>query len=158
MEAEIHGPRGGVDARRGSYVFAWVLLVFALGLAVAGAVLGWAERWIWYDEAIHAFSLFAMTLVAGLHLYGKALTGYAGHKLLLVFTVTCVAVTVGVAWEWAELAYDRLTGAESVIKGKFDTLLDLVMDGIGGLVAGVVLLALLRQRTPSRDGAATTAG
>ena len=133
----------GIEVRDGGHAVAWVLLVIALGIAAAGAYLGWADRWAWYDEAIHVCTFFAISLVASLYLYGGAATDHGRHTLVLVFTVVCVAVALGVAWEWGELAYDRLTGEESVIKGKFDTLLDLGMDAIGGLLAGVFMLAML---------------
>ena len=146
MDAQIRPIVSSVEVRRGSYTFAWVLLVVAVGVAAVGAYLGWAKRWPWYDEVVHVLSFFAITLVAALYLYGDALTGYLRHKILLVLTVLCLAVTMGVAWEWGELAYDRMTGGENAILGKFDTLLDLVMDGIGGVIAGVVMLVLLRRR------------
>ena len=146
MEAETRQTASGVEVRRGSYAVAWGVLVIAFGVACVGAFLGWAERWVWWDEAIHVFSFFALTLLAALYLYGGALTGCRRHRVLLVFTVVCVAVALGVGWEWGELAYDRLTGKQSVIKGKFDTLFDLVMDGMGGVLAGVVMLAMLRRR------------
>ena len=146
MEAEARKIVATAEVRGGSYTLAWILLVIAIGVAAVGAYLGWAERWNWYDEAIHVFSFFAITLLVALYLYGDALSGYLRHKVLLVLTVVCVAVTLGVAWEWAELAYDRLNGKQSTILGKFDTLLDLVMDAIGGMGAGVVLLVMLRRR------------
>ncbi len=151
MEAELHNPARAVRVRSGSHAVAWLLLVVAVGVATVGATLGWSDRWVWYDEAIHVFSFFAITLLAALYLYGAAMGGYPRHKLLMVFTVVCVAVTLGVAWEWAELAYDRVTGRESVIKGKFDTLLDLVMDGLGGAIAGMLMLAMFGRRTRAAD-------
>lgn len=150
MDNEIRQPPSAVHVRSGSYALAWVLLLVGIGVAVTGVLLGWAQRWVWYDEAIHTYNFFAASLVLGLHLYGRSLTGYPRRKLLIVLTLLCLAVTLGVVWEWAELAYDRLSGRESVIKGKFDTLLDLAMDGLGGAIAGIVMLTMLRPARPER--------
>ena len=137
-------PDHPVHVRRGARGLAWVLAAIAAGVSIVGAMQGWYDRRPWFDEAVHAFSFFAFTLLLALYLYGSTLTGRHGHGVLLVFTVLCLGLALGVFWEWMEFAYDRLSGERNVIKGKFDTQVDLLMDGVGALVAGVVVLWLSR--------------
>lgn len=134
--------------RSGGRALAWVLVAIAAALNIAGFVLNWYDR-PWFDEAIHAFSLFAFTLLAAIYLYGRALAGYPRHKLLLVLTILCVGLALGVVWEWGEAAYDHLSGPKSTIKGKYDTQMDLLMDAVGALVAGLLMLALVRRTEAS---------
>ena len=141
-----HDSADGARARGGSFGLAWALVAVALVVSVVGYFLNWYQRFAYFDEAIHAFSFFSITLLTGLYLYGDALTGYARHKVLLVFTLLCVGLAMGVVWEWAEWGYDRLLADQSnAIKGKADTLADLLVDGAGALAAGIVMLALLRR-------------
>lgn len=135
-----------VEVRSGSFAIAWVLLVLVVATAVFGVLQGWADRWFWFDEAIHVLSFFAISLVIALYMYNDALTGYLRHKVLLVFTVVCLAVALGVVWEWAELGFEKLSAQADIIEGKYDTLFDLTMDAIGGALAGGVLILMLRPR------------
>ncbi|HEV2091540.1 MAG TPA: hypothetical protein VGR18_00040, partial [Rubrobacter sp.] len=43
--------------------------------AVAGIVFNLYDRFHWYDEVIHAYNFFALTLVAAVYAYGAILTG-----------------------------------------------------------------------------------
>lgn len=64
------------------------------------------------------------------------LTGAAQHPLLLVITIAAIGVGIGGIWEVAEWLYDMLLTQQNTIKGTPDRLIDLVMDTLGGLVAG----------------------
>ena len=130
----------------GAFGIGWALLFVAALLAVLGTVFNWYERFAIFDEAIHAFAFFAISLLMGLCLYGDALTGRARHAAALVFVVMCLGLALGVFWEWAEWAYDHWSGTKNVIYGKTDTLGDLAMDGIGALAAGFVMLLMVRRR------------
>ena len=155
MTTQLHdnlGRRAAVTP--GAFGIGWTLLFVAVLLAVLGVIFNWYERFAFFDEAIHAFSFFALSLLIGLCLYGDALTGRVNHAAALVFVVTCVGLALGVAWEWAEWAYDHWSGPKNLIHGKTDTLADLAMDGIGALAAGLVMLWLVRRR---RGGSAGTA-
>ena len=145
MEIEYSRPGPAARAPGGSYTVAWVLLAVAAVVNTVGLLLGWFERWAWFDEVTHAYSFFAMALVAGLHLYGPSGIADGRHKALLVFTVLCVGLALGVVWEWGEWAYDHLSGPKNAILGKSDTLTDLIMDGIGAAAAGVLMVAMMRR-------------
>ena len=144
MEAQSQQTTTNLRVRDGGFATAWALLASALVVSVLGIVFNWYDL-RYFDEAIHAFSFFALSLVAGLYFYGDVLTGYARHKILLVFTVFCLGLAFGVFWEWAEWGYDRLLTDGNTIHGKMDTMVDLAVDGVGAAVAGVALICLLRR-------------
>ncbi len=124
---------------------AWGLAVFGALAAVASIVFGLYRIFPWFDEALHAYNFFALTLLLAVYAYGAVLTGGREHGFLLVLTITAFGLALGALWEMAEFAYDRLLGAPSVILRKFDTILDMILDTAGGLVAGLVLLWMLRK-------------
>lgn len=115
---------------------AWVLVAIAAVVNIAAYIFNWYIQFWWFDEVIHAYSIFALTLVLALYAYGTVLTGAAQHPLLLVITIAAIGVGIGGIWEVAEWLYDMLLTQQNTIKGTPDRLIDLVMDTLGGLVAG----------------------
>ena len=124
---------------------AWGLAVFGALVAVLSIVFGWYQIFAWFDEALHAYNFFALTLLLAVYAYGVVLTGGREHGFLLVLTVTALGLALGALWEIAEFAYDRLLAKPSAILPKFDTIMDMLLDTAGGLVAGLVMLWMLRK-------------
>ena len=71
-----------------------------------------------------------------------------GEQLLLAIVITCAGVAAGAWWELLEWGYDYIVPGDA-IKGKHDTMLDLVMDTGGALLASWMSLRVLR---PARGG------
>lgn len=109
---------------------------------IAGYVFNLYARFVWFDKVLHGYSLFALTLLVGLWAYHRVLTGYKDHKVLLILIIACIGVAIGAWWEIAEWTFDQFV-AGNVIKGKFDTMTDLIVDTLGALVAGLVALWML---------------
>ena len=128
----------------GSFVAAWLLAAGAGVLAIAGTIFGWYAL-AWFDEGVYAFTCLAVTLLISLYLYEGLLDRYRRHPVVLVCTVVSTGSAIGVAWEWAESGYDRLAGPANAIPGKTDTLTDLLMDVLGALGAGLLMLRALRR-------------
>jgi VanZ family protein len=122
-------------------------LVIAALVNVAGYAWNLYDRWVWFDEILHAFTLFTLTLALALVLAGVVLTGVRQHAGLYVLVVLLIGLGIGALWEVAEWGYDHLR-VPDVIQGKTDTIIDLIMDGLGALLAGVFSLALLRRSEP----------
>jgi uncharacterized membrane protein YjdF len=144
-------PTKSAAGNRHRYALAWAMSVVALLVAMGGWLFNW-YRTPWVDAVIHANSFFAATYLAGLYLQRRVINGHRRHRALFVFVVCCVGLAMGVVWEWCEWAYDYVSGPRDSIKGKFDTQFDLVMDALGALAAGLLLLSKLRRRcnaTPS---------
>ena len=112
-----------------------------LALAALGNFAGYAfdlyQRIWWFDKVIHAYTTFAVTLLVALFLYGRVLTGARDHRFLLVLVIAGFGLGFGTLWEFAEWGYDRAVPTDA-IKGKLDTITDLIVDTGGALVAGWV--------------------
>jgi hypothetical protein len=123
---------------------AWSLL-FALGVAnAAGYLLDLYARFWWFDRILHACTIFAITLWLALFVCHRVLRGTPGRDaFLLVMIIASVGLAIGTLWEVAEWGFDRVAPGD-VIKGKHDTIIDIVMDTLGALGAGVAGLKFLR--------------
>jgi hypothetical protein len=84
-----------------------------------------------------------LTLPVALLLYEVVLTGARTHRFLFVLTVASLGVAVGVLWEIAEWAYDQMV-PENAILGKMDTIIDLIMDILGAVAAGIVSVGMVK--------------
>lgn len=133
---------------------AWFLAV-ALGVAnAAGYALDLYARFWWFDRILHACTIFATTFWLALFVCRKALRGGRGRDALLVLMVASVGLAIGALWEVAEWGFDRIAPGD-VIKGKHDTIIDIIMDTLGALGAGVAALKCLRPREARSTGAAS---
>ncbi len=130
-------------------VIAWILLAAALLASAASSTFDLYAKFWWFDESLHCFSSFAITLVLALYAYGALLTGRRRHEALLVLTLAGLGVALGVLWEMIEWAFDLIEPGD-VILDKRDTMIDLIMDAIGGLAAGIGGLIMLRRERPPR--------
>jgi hypothetical protein len=97
---------GNVQLNR---MIAWSLLILAGLAAIAGlkSIFNLYDRFWWYDEAVHFFFFFSITLVLSLYAYGALLTGRRRHEILLVLTIAGLGLALGTIWEMGEWAYDR---------------------------------------------------
>jgi hypothetical protein len=132
---------------------AWFLLA-ALGIAnVAGYALELYGHFWWFDRALHAGTILALTFWLALFVCCRALRGGNGRGALLVMLIASVGVAAGAIWEVAEWIWDRISPGD-VIKGKDDTVIDIVMDSAGALLAGFASLAFLRPSERAGGGEA----
>lgn len=129
----------------GTLVVAGSIVAVAVLANIAGYRFDLYDRWGWFDKVLHAYTLFAITFVVGLWTYGRVLTGVQQHPLLLVVVLSSIGVGIGGLWEVAEWAFDQVVRG-NVIQGKFDTITDLIVDTVGAVVAGVVIVRLHRRR------------
>lgn len=134
----------GPTITTGEKTTAWVLLAIAIAANAAGYFLNWFGKFAWYDDVVHGYTIFALTLVLALYMYAASITGASDHAFLFVLTVASVGLAIGGLWEVAEWAYDQWFAQNNAILGKTDTILDLVWDSLGALVAGVVALVMVR--------------
>ncbi len=126
---------------------AWGLLAIAVVVNIAGYLFNLYDRLWWFDEVLHGYTIGAITLVLGLALYGTVLTGVDARPVLLVLVIAAVGLAVGALWEVGEWAYDQVV-AGNAIKGKRDTILDMIMDTFGALAAGVAAVPMVNDQQP----------
>ena len=140
--AQSRHSRWGLSTSGANLQIVGVIVVVAVVANIAGYVFDLYSQVGWFDKVLHSYTIFAMTLVCGLWLYGKALTGSVDHRLLLVIVVTCIGVAIGSLWEVAEWSLDQVV-AGNLIKGKFDTITDVIVDTLGSIVAAVLVLVMV---------------
>ncbi|MDP9455890.1 MAG: hypothetical protein M3Q60_08885 [Actinomycetota bacterium] len=123
---------------------AWGLAALGASAAVASVFFGLYSRFPWFDEALHVYNFFALTLLVAVYAYGVVLTGGRRHGFLLVMAIAAIGLALGAAWEIAEFGYDHFVAKPNVILPKIDTIVDMILDTLGALVAGLVCLRMLR--------------
>lgn len=116
-------------------ILAWLVVLVAVAINIAGYALNLYQRWTWFDEVLHAYTIFALTLLCAVYLYRVALVGARSRPALFILVVAGIGLAIGGAWEVLEWIYDQIASGNA-IKGKRDTIIDLVMDAIGGVLAG----------------------
>ena len=100
----------------------------------------------WFDRILHACTIFALTLWLALFVCRRVLIG--GNGALLVLMIASVGLAIGALWEVAEWGFDRVAPGD-VIKGKNDTIIDIVMDTAGAVLAGIASLTFLKLSKPN---------
>lgn len=120
-----------------------VLLVVVLLAAVANAaayVFDLYDRLFWVDKALHFYTSFAITLVLAFLWRAQLVQPLRAHPLVLMLALASLGVALGVAWEVGEWLADVFS-TRNVIKGKTDTIVDLILDGAGAAAAGWLVLS-----------------
>ncbi len=131
-------------------ILAGAFLVIAAIANFAGYYWPLYKAFSWFDKVLHGYTIFSLTLPAALFLSSRVLKGHHTHRFLLVLTAASVGLAIGALWEVAEWAFELSTEA-NIIKGKFDTITDIIADTGGALIAGWLLLGL----TEEKDSAAS---
>ena len=134
----------------GARAIAWSLLVGAVVANIAGYALDLYARWAWFDKVLHPYTIGAITLALALVLHGRVLMGAPDRRLILILVIAAIGLSIGALWEVAEWGYDK-NAPGNVIKGKDDTITDLIVDALGALLAGV-WASFLVERSASRQG------
>lgn len=104
-------------------------LLAAAFVNAAGYVLElWVQRTM-FDETAHALTSFAGSAAVAWLLLGRTRL-VSGAPLPLIAAATAVGVAVGIAWE----VFEWMIG---IIGDRRDTILDLAMDAVGAIAAGL---------------------
>lgn len=130
---------------------AWVLLLSLAAANAAGYLFDLYRQFWWFDRALHACTILALTLWLALFICARGLRGEPGQKLLTVFMLACVGVALGALWEVAEWGFDQIAPGD-VIKGKHDTILDIVLDTAGAVTASFMAWHFLQLKEPAAPG------
>jgi hypothetical protein len=133
--------RAGLQASTAGKAIAWLAAAAAALANAAGYALDLYQQFWWFDRLLHAFTIFAITLWLAVIAFAPSFR--RGHAVRTFFLVASVGLAVGALWEVAEWAYDQVA-PQDVIKGKFDTVLDLIMDTIGAALAALLCHRLWR--------------
>ena len=121
-----------MEATSQGRAIAWSLAVLLLAANVAGYAFDLYAAFWWFDRVLHAATLFALTLWLALFVCPPVLR--PGQPLLFILLIASLGVAIGAWWEVAEWGFDQLAPGD-VIKGKHDTVIDIVMDTLGAVLA-----------------------
>jgi hypothetical protein len=130
-----------MQATTAGRLIAWTLLAVSGAANVAGYAWDLYGRFWWFDRVLHGCTILAITLWLALFVFGRALRGERGQGLLIALLVASVGIALGALWEVAEWGFDQIAPGD-VIKGKHDTVVDIVMDTAGAILAGIMALKL----------------
>lgn len=131
---------------------AWALFALAVAVNAAGYALNLWSHVDWFDRPVHAFTMLAVTLLAGVSLRGRVFTRGAEHAVLLALVVAAFGLGLGTLWEFFEYSLDRLLPSPAIaVKGLDDTMLDLVFDAGGTLLAGIAVAWHASRRSHAAD-------
>lgn len=117
-----------------------VIALLALAANIAGYGLDLYAQYWWFDRVLHAGTIFAITLWLGVNLFATGLRPTT--PILSFILLASVGITLGSLWEVVEWQFNRMMPTD-VIKGKDDTVKDIIMDTAGSLFAAGVAMALL---------------
>ncbi len=131
----------------------WTLMIIALVAYVAANVTNLWSAVQWYDEAMHAFTAFALTIFIGGYLYRNVLIGAQTHVVLLVISLAGLGLAAGALWEVYEWIRDTMFPEENLSVGKVDTMVDLIFDTIGALFGATVAVVFFRRHPQPRHRA-----
>ena len=130
------------------------IVLFALCTLVLGEVFDFYETFWWWDVALHSgsavmFGLFGFILIM---LVFKGAQLQASPMMTAMFAFT-FAMAVGAVWEIFEFGMDQIFGLNMQKSGIVDTMWDLIVDAIGGLIgAGAGYVYLRRGRAGPVSG------
>ena len=132
-----------MEASKAGRAIAWTLLVL-IGVAnIAGYAFDLYSQFWWFDRVLHGSTMLAITLWLALIVFGRALRPQPFHPVLIFLLLVSVGIAIGALWEVAEWAFDQVAPG-NVIKGKYDSILDIIMDTLGAALAGLAAIWFLR--------------
>ena len=122
--------------------FIYGVITFIFISVFLGQFGGLYDRWHWYDAFLHFISAIAFGFVGFLLLY----IYYVHNKLklprvLILLFAFLFSMGIGGIWEIIEYGFDQFLGTNMQVGSLDDTMIDLILDALGGFVA-VILCSL----------------
>lgn len=132
------------------------VLAVMVGDMTIGNLLGLYGKLPWYDKLLHLVASIVVGWIAVLSIHALRATGRVRlHPWLASASVVLVTLGVGAVWEIAEYGVDRALGRATQrapgMSPHDDTMIDLIVGAIGGVVAAVSGPLYLRYSPRARE-------
>ena len=132
-----------------------VLLWLLVSDMTLGNLFGLYLTWPWYDKVLHSGNSILIGLLGFLVVYVVHVTGrLRSSPWLDAVAILLITIGLGAIWEIAEYAVDRMFGRATQgapgLAPRDDTMLDLVLDGAGAIVAAIVGPLYMRRSKRNR--------
>lgn len=119
--------------------FEIIISLFLYATFILGEQKSYYFIYWWWDLLLHSFSAFIFGLLGFVIIY----TIYFVEKINLSPSLAALfsfnfAVTLGVIWEILEFGIDQIFGLNMQKSGIVDTMTDLIVDTIGGLIGAII--------------------
>ena len=123
-----------------------ILITLALFLHIGGVLLDAYQIIPYYDVLTHFVSSFIIAFLSFISIYilDEFWDGLQMDKYALAFIVVILTVSLGVVWEFAEWSSDIFFGTNEQW-GYTDTIKDLFVDMIAGIVVACIGLILIKR-------------
>lgn len=118
--------------------FEIIAVLFIYASLFLGEVHGYYTRFWWWDIILHTGSAIALGFVGFTILFvlHKGNRIKASPLIIAIFTFF-FAVGIGAVWEIFEFAMDQIFLMNMQKSGLIDTMWDLIVDSVGGLIAAI---------------------
>lgn len=132
-----------------------VVLVLMVADMTLGNIVGFYFAWPYYDKVLHLGSSVLIGLLGFLAIYIVHITGRIRfHGWLDGLAILLVTLGLGAIWEIAEYGVDQALGRATQgapgVGPLDDTMIDLVLDAVGAVVAAVIGPLYMRHSKRSR--------
>ena len=118
--------------------FMLAVVAFVGGTLFLGEVYGFYDRFWWWDILMHFGSAMGFGL-SGFVIVFMLFQGdrFAAPHWSIAFFAFCFAVMIGASWEVFEFAMDQTFGMNMQKSGLIDTMIDLIVNLVGALIAAL---------------------
>lgn len=119
--------------------FTLITTAFLYAAFVLGEHQDFYARFWWWDLMLHSLSALTVGILGFLMVYVFYMTERISISPVYVGIITlCLAVTTGTLWEIFEFAMDWFFHFNMQKSGLVDTMTDLIVNALGGLVAAIL--------------------
>lgn len=115
------------------------VVIFIYGTIFLGEAANFYEEFWWWDILMHSGSALGFGLIGVIvlvYIFGRRKV--TTHPSMLALFSFAFALAIGALWEIFEFGVDQLFGTNMQKSGLVDTMLDLIVDAGGAVVAAVV--------------------
>lgn len=129
----------------------YVLFPFIAFLATLGSkhIFNYYQNVEWYDNLVHLTTTFVITYFFAFLVNFTALREAKREPLVFLIAIVGLGIALGVFWEIFEWGFDQIIGLEMFKEeGIDDLIMDLIMDTIGAVLAGILIFKSSLQKRP----------